>query len=218
MRLHKEGKKIAGISFFLTCVILGALFLFSPLRWAIAAGPPVLALFILTIRFFRVPLRPTHTETGAIFSPADGKVVAIEEVFEDEFYHEKRKLVSVFMSIYNVHINWFPAEGEVIYQKYHPGKFLVAWHPKSSTDNERTTVVVGSSKQQSVLLRQIAGAVARRIVCYAQTGQKVKQNQELGFIKFGSRVDVFLPPDAEVKVALDQKVTGGQTILATLPK
>lgn len=218
MKLHKEGRKIAGISSLLFCLLTGTFFICLAPGWAFLADLPALPLLVLIIRFFRVPSRQVLSQADAVFSPADGKVVAIEEVFENEFYHETRKVVSVFMSIYNVHINWYPVEGEVIYQKYHPGKFLVAWHPKSSTDNERTTVVVGPSKQQSILLRQIAGAVARRIVCYAKANHKVTQNQELGFIKFGSRVDVFLPPDAEIKVSLNQKVTGSQTILAILPQ
>jgi len=215
MKIHKEGRKIITVSATITGVIIFFLFFFLPLAWSLPLLLPILFFFSLIVRFFRVPERITTSNDKAIFSGADGTVVAIEEVFEDEYYKEPRKLVSVFMSIYNVHINWFPITGEVLYQKYHPGKFLVAWHPKSSVDNERTTVVVGTSIRHSILVRQIAGAVARRIVCYPHKGDKAIQNQEMGFIKFGSRIDHFLPIDAEIKVELNQKVVGSQTILAT---
>lgn len=218
MKIHKEGRKIITVSATLTGLIIAFLLIFSPLNWALLFLIPILLFFALIIRFFRVPKRSPLSDPMAIFSGADGTVVAIEEVNEDEYYHEPRKLVSVFMSIYNVHINWFPITGEVLYQKYHPGKFLVAWHPKSSIDNERTTVVIGINPQHSILIRQIAGAVARRIVCYPLKGENAIQNHEMGFIKFGSRVDHFLPLDADVKVELNQKVIGSQTILATFAK
>lgn len=215
MKIHKEGREIIAVSATITGLIIATLFVFLPLDWALPCVLPILLFFSLIVRFFRVPERITTTNDNVIFSGADGTVVAIEEVYEDEYYKEPRKLVSVFMSIYNVHINWFPITGEVLYQKYHPGKFLVAWHPKSSVDNERTTVVVGTTPQHSILIRQIAGAVARRIVCYPRKGEKAVQNCEMGFIKFGSRIDHFLPIDAEIKVELNQKVIGSQTILAT---
>ncbi|HBZ67925.1 MAG TPA: phosphatidylserine decarboxylase family protein [Bacteroidales bacterium] len=215
MKIHKEGRIIISVSAILTGLIIAFLFIFSPLIWALLFLIPLLLFFALIVRFFRVPNRSPLSDPMAIFSGADGTVVAIEEVDEDEFYHEPRKLVSVFMSIYNVHINWFPISGEVIYQKYHAGKFLVAWHPKSSIDNERTTVVIRTTPKRSILIRQIAGAVARRIVCYPLIGEKAIQNHQMGFIKFGSRIDHFLPLDADVKVELNQKVIGSQTILAT---
>jgi phosphatidylserine decarboxylase len=148
-------------------------------------------------------------------SPVDGKVVVIEEVFEKEYYNEKRLQISVFMSPLNVHVTRYPAGGDVVYSKYHPGKYLVAWHPKSSEENERTTVVVKSREFGDILHRQIAGAMARRIVNYAETGQTVQQSADSGFIKFGSRVDVFLPLDVKVKVEINQKVKGGLTVLAS---
>ncbi len=168
---------------------------------------------ILFFQFFRVPIRHQNLRDNSILSPCDGKVVVIEEVEETEFLKCRCRQISIFMSPLNVHINWNPIAGKVSYNKYHPGKFLVAWHPKSSTENERTTVVLEQVKGQ-VLMRQIAGAVARRIRCYAQTGQLVEQGSEFGFIKFGSRVDVFIPLDAEVKVSIDQVVKGGVDELA----
>ncbi len=165
------------------------------------------------IRFFRIPTRPLQHDDSAIYAPCDGKVVVIEEVFEPEYLNERCRQISIFMSPNNVHVNLYPVSGEVEYQKYHPGKFLVAWHPKSSTDNERTTVVVNTGTAK-ILFRQIAGAVARRIVCYAKKGDRAVQNKEMGFIKFGSRVDVFIPLSAKVEVVLEQKTQGGQTILA----
>jgi phosphatidylserine decarboxylase len=154
-----------------------------------------------------------HNETQLI-CPADGKIVIVEEVEEPEYFQGKRLQVSVFMSPLNVHVNRYPTSGKIKFYKYHPGKYLVAWHPKSSTLNERTTVVLEHANGKEVLVRQIAGAVARRIVCYAKEGETVKQNQELGFIKFGSRVDLFLPLDAKVIVRPEQIVKGGQTVIA----
>ena len=167
----------------------------------------------LFFQFFRVPIRHQNLHKETIISPCDGKVVVIEEVDENEFLKTRCRQISIFMSPLNVHINWNPVAGKVAYFKYHPGKFLVAWHPKSSTENERTTMVLEQDKGR-ILVRQIAGAVARRIRCYAQTGQQVEQGSEFGFIKFGSRVDVFIPLDAEVKVSLDQVVKGGMDVLA----
>lgn len=218
MKIHKEGKQIITITAALTLILVATLIQVLPVLWFIAAAVVIIVILTLIIRFFRVPRKDYHSDDNAIFSAADGTVVAIEKVTEDEYFHEPRLLVSVFMSIYNVHINWFPISGDVVYQKYHPGKFLVAWHPKSSTDNERTTVVVRQSAERTVLFRQIAGAVARRIVCYPKQNDKAIQNQECGFIKFGSRVDHFLPADAKVEVSLNQKVVGAQTIIATFAK
>jgi len=165
-----------------------------------------------------VPKRIITSDENLVICPADGKVVVIEETTETEYLKDKRIQVSIFMSPLNVHINWYPISGVVKYFKYHKGKYLVAWHPKSSTDNERTTVVVENSKGVSVLFRQIAGAVARRIICYSKPGTEVSQSTEFGFIKFGSRVDVFLPLGSEIKVNINDKVVGSKTVLAVLPK
>ena len=153
--------------------------------------------------------------SNELVAPCDGKVVVIEEVEEPEYFKGKRKQISIFMSPLNVHANWTPCDGVVTYSKYHEGLYLVAWHPKSSTENERTTVVVKNEKGQEVLLRQIAGAVARRIVCYVKAGDKVSRNDQFGFIKFGSRVDVFLPLDATVKVKIDDVTKGNETVIAS---
>lgn len=174
-------------------------------------------IFLIFLQFFRSPKRNLVISSRSIVCPADGKVVAIEEVEEPEYFNgEKRIQVSVFMSPLNVHLNRYPISGRIAYSKYHPGKFLVAWHPKSSTENERNTVVVETEFGVSVLIRQIAGFVARRIVWYCHEDDVVKQGDELGFIKFGSRVDLFLPLDAKIKVEIDEKVQGGISILAEI--
>jgi len=192
-------------------------FFFGSLVLAVSI-PVTFVLFMLVVQFFRVPKRTVTLDDNAVVCPADGKVVVIEETEESEYLKDKRIQVSIFMSPLNVHINWFPIAGLVSYSKYHAGKYLVAWHPKSSTENERTTVAVKHKSGTEILFRQIAGAVARRIICYAKQGDEARQSSEFGFIKFGSRVDVFLPLDAEVKVKLDQKVSGSQTVLAVLAK
>lgn len=173
-----------------------------------------LVLLGIVLQFFRNPSRTTVQNSNHVIAPADGKVVIIEEVEEPEFFQGKRLLVSIFMSPFNVHVNRYPISGEVVFQKYHPGKYLVAWHPKSSTENERTTVVVQDSSGNQVMFRQIAGALARRIVCYAKTSDIAIQGGEMGFIKFGSRVDVYLPLGMEVPLKLGQKVVGGESIIA----
>lgn len=172
--------------------------------------------FLIVLQFFRKPKRKLVQQEGAIICPADGKVVVIEEVEEPEFFKDKRLQVSIFMSPLNVHINRYPVKGVVKYTKYHPGDFMVAWHPKSSTLNEHNTVVVEQPDGVEILMRQIAGFVARRIIWYCQPGDKVEQAGELGFIKFGSRVDLFLPLGTDVKVELEQKVRGGKTVIAEL--
>lgn len=182
------------------------------LKW-ILTGFGIFILLVI-IQFFRRPNRIVSIDDNTVICPADGKVVTIEEVEESEFFNDRRIQVSIFMSPFNVHMNWFPINGIVKYFKYHPGLFLVAWHPKSSTDNERTTVVVENNGKQ-VLFRQIAGALARRIVWYCKEGDQAEGGSEFGFIKFGSRVDVFLPLDAKVNVQIDQKVKGTETVLAT---
>ena len=172
-------------------------------------------LLITILQFFRSPHRTIVINDNHIIAPADGKVVVIEEVTESEYFKDKRLQISIFMSPINVHINRYPISGAVKYAKYHPGLFLVAWHPKSSTDNERTTIVVKHKNGQEVLFRQIAGALARRIVYYSKEGDNALQGNEFGFIKFGSRVDILLPINVKVKVNLNQKVVGGQTVIAT---
>ncbi len=215
MAIHREGKiplRYALLSFiFLT----GISFLLFSLAFSLflTIGSGVLCLFLL--QFFRNPTRVVVPNDRLVISPADGKVVVIEEVVESEYFQGKRRQLSIFMSPFNVHVNRFPISGKVVYFNYHPGKYLVAWHPKSSTENERTTMVVQHhSNGASVLVRQIAGLVARRIRWYVHEGSIAEQGSEFGFIKFGSRVDVFLPLDAVIKVQLNQKVKGGETILA----
>lgn len=173
-------------------------------------------LLLVVLQFFRNPIRQFVSDENYIIAPADGKVVVIENVFEPEYLKKECKQISIFMSPINVHINRYPVSGTVQYAKYHPGKFLVAWHPKSSTENERTSVGVRTNAGKDVFFRQIAGALARRIVMYAKEGDIAQQQSEFGFIKFGSRVDIFIPLDAEVLVSIDMKTTGGITKIAKL--
>jgi len=176
-----------------------------------------LLVLVITVRFFRVPVwRKTTIAEDAVLAPADGEIAANEVVMEDEYFHDQRRQISIFMSIYNVHINFFPFDGEVTYYKYHPGKFLVAFKPKSSTDNEHNTIILKDKKGREILVRQIAGFVARRIVCDLQPGDEAVAGEELGMIRFGSRVDVFLPLDAEVNVKMGDKTYGKETVLAKL--
>lgn len=213
---HKEGYKIILIAF--TVVVILSLVANQFVGNPTYRGAIVLALvvfLVLILQFFRNPKRNFQTNPDHVLSPVDGKVVVIEEVFEKEYYQDKRLQLSVFMSPLNVHVTRYPVGGPVVYSKYHPGKFLVAWHPKSSEENERTSVVVRSEVFGDVLHRQVAGALAKRIVNYAKEGETADQASDSGFIKFGSRVDIYLPLDANIKVALNEKVTGGMTILAT---
>jgi phosphatidylserine decarboxylase len=175
-----------------------------------------IAFLVIILQFFRNPKVVTPLNAAHVISPADGKVVVIEEVEEPEYFKGKRLQISVFMSPFNVHVNRNPIAGLVKYFKYHPGKYLVAWHPKSSTENERTTTVIQHSNGTEVLFRQIAGALAKRIVWYVKEGQTVQQGAEMGFIKFGSRIDIYLPVGTKVNVELDQKVKGGKTVLAEI--
>ena len=171
---------------------------------------------ILILQFFRNPKRVMSVDSNQVIAPADGKIVVLEETVEHEFFKDKRIQVSIFMSPFNVHVNRYPISGEVKFTKYHPGKFLVAWHPKSSIENERTTIVIESEKTGPILLRQIAGAVAKRIVLYAKKGEKCSQGHDMGFIKFGSRVDLFLPLDAKINIKIERYCKkGGQTIIAS---
>lgn len=172
--------------------------------------------FYLILHFFRNPIRDVKINNRHIIAPSDGKLVVLEEVFENEFLKEDCTQLSIFMSPLNVHKQWYPVNGEVIYSEDHDGKYLVAWHPKSSTENERSTIVIKTEANQKILFRQIAGAVARRICNYSSKGDKVDQNMEAGFIKFGSRIDVFIPKESKIKVSLNDIIIGGETILAEM--
>lgn len=222
MKIHREGYLIIAIgAAILGAIQLGNYFLYQYTTWLwlyllLSAG--VLVMLYLIVQFFRVPNRVCQYEPNDIMCPADGKVVVIEEVEETEYFHDKRIQVSIFMSPLNVHANFNPISGLIKYVKYHPGLFLVAWHPKSSTDNERSTVVIEHANGQEVLFRQIAGAVARRICYYVHPGQEVKTGDEFGFIKFGSRIDVFLPLDSEINVKIGDIVQGKLTKLGKLSK
>jgi phosphatidylserine decarboxylase len=216
MTIHKEG--------------FGTIFIALAVLLALNAGVYFLAgvdvtqyttlasfiVFALVLNFFRNPKRDAIIQDGAIVAPADGKILTIEEVEEDEYLKTKCLQVSIFMSVFNVHINWFPIKGIVKYFRHHNGRFMAAYLPKSSTENERTTVVIENRKGTQVLLRQVAGAMARRIVCYAEEEKNIVQGQEMGFIKFGSRVDLYLPLDSRIDVKIDQKVVGRQTIIGWL--
>jgi len=173
-----------------------------------------LLLFLLVLQFFRDPNRKTALNDMHVIAPADGKVVVIEDVEEKEYFKGKRKQISIFMSPLNVHVTRYPISGVVRYSQYHPGKYLVAWHPKSSEDNERTSIVVEGKVSGEIMYRQVAGAVARRIVNYAKAGQQVIQGEDAGFIKFGSRLDIFVPLDFEIRVGLNESVRGGETVIA----
>jgi len=212
---HKEGHRIILVALFILLILgLAAHFFLDnePLKKILVSA--LILFFLLILQFFRNPKRNFEQSENYVLSPVDGKVVVIEEVFDKEYFNEKRIQVSVFMSPINVHVTRYPVSGEVVYSKYHPGKYLVAWHPKSSEENERTTVVVKNPIFGEVLHKQIAGALAKRIVNYAAIGQKVHQADDSGFIKFGSRVDVLLPLGTKINVKLNRKVKGGITIIA----
>ena len=220
MKINKEGLKIIATTGLIVAIILAGNCLLSiygllPMWATILILVAALGLWGFVTAFFREPARPTLTDKEIVFSPCDGEVVVVEQTDETEYLGCKCLQISIFMSVYNVHVNWYPVAGEVEYFKYHPGKFLVAWHPKSSEENERTTTVVNTGKHK-VLFRQIAGFVARRIVSYAEEGKKVEQNSKCGFIKFGSRIDLLLPLDCEPLVKIGDKVVGSQTPLVRL--
>ena len=218
MTIHKEGRT-------LLFVLLLALF---ALNWALVSFLPgaqgiqniaigsSLLLYLIILQFFRSPVFTIAKNEKHVLAPADGKVVVIEETLEPEYLKSRRKQISIFMSPVNVHVNRMPVGGSISYFKYHPGKYLVAWHPKSSTENERTTVVAKMKNGTEVLFRQIAGALARRIKCYVKEGLSLEQGQEFGFIKFGSRVDIFLPLDAIIKVSIGDITKGGRTVIAEI--
>lgn len=219
MTIHKEGYSSLAICILFIFVLNALIQFYFPEAHAIKWIVYILSalLFLIILQFFRSPSISISTDEQIVLCPADGKVVVIEETTETEFLKDKRIQLSVFMSPINVHINRNPVAGVVKYFKYNPGKYLVAWHPKSSTENERTTIAIENKDGVIVLFRQIAGALARRIVWYVKEGDKVDQGAQFGFIKFGSRVDVFLPLGSEIKVELGQVVKGGKTILAQLP-
>lgn len=216
MHLHREGTPTLLLSTAVLSFTLFALWKWQllPQVLTVILTAGLLVVFGIIIYFFRVPKRTVHSDDNTVTAPADGKVVAIEEVVEGEYFKDRRIQVSIFMSPLNVHVNWYPINGITSYYKYHPGKYLVAWHPKSSTENERSTVVVKHPVHGEVLFRQIAGALARRICTYSREGEPAQQGSEFGFIKFGSRVDVLLPPGTAIAVELGQKVTGSSTVIA----
>ncbi|MGM5470575.1 phosphatidylserine decarboxylase family protein [Flavobacteriaceae bacterium LMO-SS05] len=212
---HKEGHKIIFATFAIITITILLADYFIATQWLqILVQIVLLLIFVLILQFFRNPKRHTIANDKQIIAPVDGKVVVVEEVFENEVFKDKRIQVSIFMSPINVHVTRFPIAGKVVFSAYHPGKYLFAWHPKSSEENERTTIVVESPIFGKVLYRQIAGALAKRIVNYAKLGDTVQQGADSGFIKFGSRVDVFLPLDTDIKVRLNQNVKGGESIIA----
>jgi len=216
-RIHKEGRFILAISALIFIIINVLVARYAPaviLPLAIVAS---VIMFSLVLQFFRNPVRTVQiADNNLVYAPADGRVCVIEEVMENEYFKDKRLQVSIFMSPLNVHVNRNPVSGVVNYFRYHPGKYLVAWHPKSSTENERTTVVYDNGSVE-ILMRQIAGAVAKRIRWYIREGDQVEQGHDMGFIKFGSRVDLFLPLGTQVEVSMNQQVKGNQTIVARLP-
>lgn len=217
MRIHSEGKNYVLIAVLFFCIFnLIQYYFLHQIAWLFY---PLLVLSFLlcfwVFWFFRIPARQKVFDPNAVLSPCDGKVVVIEEVMENEYFNDKRIQVSIFMSPLNVHVNLYPISGIVRYVKYHAGKYLVAWHPKSSTENERSTVVIANEKHE-ILVRQIAGAVARRIVTYSKKNDKVQQHDELGFIKFGSRVDIFLPLNTQILVGINDKVQNSITKIAMI--
>lgn len=218
MTIHREGRVLLFWMMIILVALNYLLYYFFPEQILMLNVSMLgsIIIYLLVLQFFRNPVFPLPNEEGVVFAPADGKVVVIEETLEDEYLKEKRIQVSIFMSPINVHVNRSPIKGIVEFFKYHPGKYLVAWHPKSSTENERTTMVLRDQKGTKILVRQIAGAVARRIKWYVKEGSKLDQGGEFGFIKFGSRVDLFLPLDAEILVEVEQKTKGARTPIAKL--
>lgn len=215
IRFHKEGYKIILITFVIATALILLAEKFIDINWIVKTIQViVLGFVVIVLQFFRNPKRIGVLDDNTIIAPVDGKVVVIEEVEEPEYFKDKRIQVSIFMSPINVHVTRYALSGVVKYSKYHPGKYLVAWHPKASTENERTTVVVENNNIGEVLYRQIAGALAKRIVNYAKTGDKVIQSTDAGFIKFGSRVDLYLPLGTAIKVNLGDKVKGGVQVIA----
>jgi phosphatidylserine decarboxylase len=218
MTIHREGHIVIFVLLLLLFGLNWAVFYFYPQSPLVQNSAILVSVifYLLILQFFRNPIFQITANNKHVLAPADGKVVVIEETVEPEHLKDRRKQVSIFMSPVNVHVNRMPVSGMISYFKYHPGKYLVAWHPKSSTENERTTVAVKTKDGKEILFRQIAGALARRIKFYIKEGQQLEQGQEFGFIKFGSRVDVFLPLDAKVTVKIGEITKGGRTIIAEL--
>jgi len=217
VKIHKEGRSIIYFSLLIIISLSISSWILLPINLAIISEIVLLSILILIFRFFRIPSRQYTYDENSVIAPADGKVVAIEEVYEQEYFNDKRIQISIFMSIHNVHINWYPISGIITFFKYHQGKYLLARHPKSSELNERTSMVIKNDHNE-ILLRQIAGYVARRVICYAKKGLTVKQNNELGFIKFGSRVDLFLPLNTDIHVNINDLAKGGYTKIASFEK
>lgn len=217
--IHKEGFKIIFFTGIALIAINSAICLFFPLNNPLVLIFSVLSVvtFMLVALFFRVPSRSAECSEKVIVAPADGKVVVIEKIFEKEYFNDLRTQVSIFMSPLNAHVNWSPVSGKVQYFKYHQGTYIVAWKPKASEENERLTTVIKTPCNSEILIRQIAGKVARRIVSYAYPEKQFNQGEQIGFIKFGSRVDIFLPVDAQLHIQLKQKVRGNRTVIAVLP-
>lgn len=220
IRLHSEGTHTliyGAIGFTLLCLLFGWAFGFNSIPfWLIVAVCGTI--YLVVVNFFRCPIRlfPEEDTEGVVVAPADGKVVVVEEVDENEYFHDRRLMVSIFMSVTNVHANWIPVDGTIKLVRHHSGRFMAAWLPKASTDNERSTIVIETPEGQDILVRQIAGAVARRIVTYPAEGEDCYIDEHLGFIKFGSRVDVYLPVGTKPLVAIGQKTTGNETVIARL--
>ncbi len=217
MTIHKEGFRTIVFTFVVITIVNLAVYLFVPndvIRNLISVITAIL--FLVIVNFFRSPKRICNPVSDGVITPADGKVVVIEEVEEPEYLKCKCKQLSIFMSPLNVHVNWYPVGGKVVYSKHHSGRFMGAYLPKSSTENERTSIVLQMDDGKEILVRQVAGAMARRIVCYAQEGDVVEQGSQMGFIKFGSRLDLYLPLDSDIKVNIDDKVVGTQTVVANI--
>ena len=222
MKINKEGYRIIAISG-LVCLLLWVLIWYmlerhNDITTLVISSAVLLSLWFFIVAFFREPRRVKIHDSELVFSPCGGRVVVTEVVFEDEHIKEEMLQISIFMSITNIHMNWLPVGGQIEYYKYHPGRFLIAWHPKSSTENERTTTVVKMEDGKRVLFRQVAGLIARRIVSYVKVGDNVNQNDVFGFIKFGSRIDVLVPKNSELLVEIGDKVVGSQTPIVRPPK
>lgn len=220
MTIHKEGRNLLFWMMVILVALNYLLYYYLPEERLLMNVSILVSvvLYLIVLQFFRNPVFEPPQEEGLVFAPADGKVVVIEEALEDEHLKDKRKQVSIFMSPINVHVNRSPVKGVVEYFKYHPGKYLVAWHPKSSTENERTSMVIKDTLGNSIMVRQIAGALARRIKWYVNEGTHLEQGEEFGFIKFGSRVDLYLPLDAEILCKMDQVTKGARTPIARLKR
>jgi len=219
IRLHSEGTTtliLCAIAFAIVCYALGYAFGFESI-WFTSVAVLLIAVYLVLVNFFRCPIRLFNGDTeGLVLAPADGKIVVVEEVEENEYFHDRRIMVSIFMSLFNVHANWIPVDGVVKSVRHHNGRFQAAWLPKASTDNERSTIIIETEDGTELLVRQVAGAMARRIVTYPVEGEECFVDEHLGFIKFGSRVDVYLPLTAKTLVTLGQKTTGNQTVIAKL--